>query len=125
MIRKLTLALLLLVSFTGYSQSFQLDTVYFDSYWKQIRHKEFASYFRVIEVGDSELLTIYPWMRIINEPSVALRGKEFGTLNFPNDNEGRRLEQTLADNLWKAIKEEITPDDVLKLTQACFPDAFQ
>lgn len=74
---------------------------------------------------DSELLTIYPWMRIINEPSVALRGKEFGTLNFPNDNEGRRLEQTLADNLWRAIKEEITPDDVLKLTQACFPDAFQ
>ena len=54
MFRKLTLALLLLVSFTGYSQSFQLDTVYFDSYWKQIRHKEFASYFRVLEVGDSE-----------------------------------------------------------------------
>ena len=74
---------------------------------------------------DSELLTIYPWMRIINEPSVALRGKEFGTLNFPHDNEGRRLEQTLADNLWKAIKEEITPDDVLKFTQECFPDAFR
>lgn len=74
---------------------------------------------------DNELLTIYPWMRIINEPAVALRGKEFGTLNFPNDSAGRRLEQTLSDNLWKAIQGQITPEEVLKNTQMCFPDAFR
>ena len=74
---------------------------------------------------DSELLTIYPWMRIINEPAVALRGKEFGTLSFPNDNAGRRLEQTLSDNLWRAILGEITPEEVLNHTQMCFPDAFR
>lgn len=74
---------------------------------------------------DNELLTIYPWMRIINEPAVALRGKEFGTLSFPNDNVGRRLEQTLSDNLWRAIMGEITPEEVLKNTQTCFPDAFR
>ena len=74
---------------------------------------------------DNELLTIYPWMRIINEPAVALRGKEFGTLSFPNDNVGRRLEQTLSDNLWRAIMGEITPEEVLKNTQMCFPDAFR
>lgn len=74
---------------------------------------------------DNELLTIYPWMRIINQPAVALRGKEFGTLSFPNDNVGRRLEQTLSDNLWRAIMGEITPEEVLKNTQMCFPDAFR
>ena len=74
---------------------------------------------------DNELLTIYPWMRIINEPAVALRGKEFGTLSFPNDNAGRRLEQTLSDNLWRAIMGEITPEEVLKDTQMCFTDAFR
>ena len=74
---------------------------------------------------DSELLTIYPWMSIINEPSVALRGKEFGTLNFPHNNEGRRLEQTLSDNLWLAMTGAITPEEVMKQTQDCFPNAFR
>ena len=74
---------------------------------------------------DNELLTIYPWMRIINQPAVALRGKEFDTLSFPNDNVGRRLEQTLSDNLWRAIMGEITPEEVLKNTQMYFPDAFR
>lgn len=74
---------------------------------------------------DNELLTIYPWMRTVNEPAVALRGKEFGTLNFPKDSVGRRLEQTLSDNLWRAILGEITPEDVLRNTQKCFPDVFR
>ena len=74
---------------------------------------------------DSELLTIYPWMSIINEPSVALRGKEFGTLNFPHNNEGRRLEQTLSVNLWLAMTGAITPEEVMKQTQDCFPNAFR
>ena len=74
---------------------------------------------------DSELLPVYPWMSIIDEPSVALRGKEFGTLNVPHNNDGRRLEQVLSDNLWRAILGQITPEEVLKQTQAQFPDAFR
>ncbi len=74
---------------------------------------------------DNELLTIYPWMRIINEPAVALRGKEFSASSFPNDNVGRQFEQTLSDNLWRAILGEITPEEALENTQTCFPNAFQ
>lgn len=73
---------------------------------------------------DSELLTIYPWMRIVSEPAIALREKEFGTRSFPNDHVGR-LEQTFSDNLWRAILGEIMPEEALKNTQTCFPDAFR
>ena len=74
---------------------------------------------------DNELLTIYPWMSIINERSIALRGKEFGTLSFRNDCPGRQLEKTLADNLWHAILGDIPPEDVMRETQKHFPDAFR
>ena len=74
---------------------------------------------------DNELLTIYPWMSIINERSVALRGKEFGTLSFRNDCPGRQLEKILADNLWHAILGDIPPEDVMRETQKHFPDAFR
>lgn len=73
---------------------------------------------------DNELLTIYPWMRVVNQSAVALRGKEFGTLNFPNDTIGRQLEEVLSDNLWRALLGEITPEQVLKNTQRYFSDAF-
>jgi len=74
---------------------------------------------------DNELLTIYPWMSTVNERSVALRGKEFGTLDFPSHYDGQLLEKTLADNLWQAFAGKITPEDVLKHTQNCFPRAFR
>ena len=73
---------------------------------------------------DQELLTIYPWMRIINERGTALRGKEFGTQSFRKDCVGRRLEQTLADNLWRAILKKIPPESVMRLTQDQFPNAL-
>ena len=74
---------------------------------------------------DNELLTIYPWMSTVNERSVSLRGKEFGTLDFPSHYDGQLLQKTLADNLWQAFAGKITPEDVLKHTQNCFPRAFR
>ena len=69
-------------------------------------------------------MTIYPWMRIINERGTALRGEEFGTQSFRKDCVGRRLEQTLADNLWRAILKKIPPESVMRLTQDQFPNAL-
>ena len=69
---------------------------------------------------DDELSTIYPWMSIIKEQYTSLRGKEFGTLNFKNDSVGYQLEEALAERLWQAIRGEIEPEDVLKLTQDQF-----
>lgn len=69
---------------------------------------------------DRELLTIYPWMSIINEKSVELRSKELGTLSVSDDCMGRQLELALSDKLWMAIKGEATPKDLLMEIQQQF-----
>ncbi len=74
---------------------------------------------------DNELTTIYPWMSIVNERSIELRGKEFGTLNFADDCVGRQLELTLSENIWNAILGKIPPEEVMAETQKQFPGAFQ
>ena len=74
---------------------------------------------------DNELLTIYPWMSTINEREVALRSKEFCTLNLPDDNLGRRLELSLSENIWDAIFGKLPPEEVMKKTEEQFPGAFK
>ncbi len=74
---------------------------------------------------DNELLTIYPWMSTINERSIALRGKEFCSLNFQDDNAGRQLELTLSENIWSAILDKMPPEDVVRKTQEQFPGIFR
>ena len=73
---------------------------------------------------DNELLTIYPWMSIVNEQSITLRGKEFGTLGYQGNSVGRQFERMLSDHLWEAILGQIEPEDVLSNTQTIFSDAF-
>ena len=59
MIRKILLLFFVLVPFCGYSQSLKLDTIYYDTHWKQIDHKEFASYYRVAELNDTDSPKMY------------------------------------------------------------------
>ncbi|MBR5542497.1 MAG: extracellular solute-binding protein [Oscillospiraceae bacterium] len=70
---------------------------------------------------DNELLTIYPWMSIVNERAIELRGKEPGVTTAPDDGLCRRLETALSENLWKALLGELAPEEVMRETQKQIP----
>lgn len=72
---------------------------------------------------DDELSTIYPWMKIIKDSYTELRGKEFDTINH-NGGTGHRLEEAFSSRLQKAIRGEMEPEMVLKLTQQEFGATF-
>ena len=69
---------------------------------------------------DNELLTVYPWMRITGEYAEALHGKEFGTLGIGNRTLGRELETGFSERLWRMLRGELSPEEVLALTQEEF-----
>ena len=65
---------------------------------------------------DNELLTMYPWMNVINEQRVTLRSKEKETIGMAGDE--RALEVILSRYLWMAMQEKITPEEAISATQS-------
>ncbi len=74
---------------------------------------------------DKELLTVYPWMKVANEKTVSLRGKELCAPDFHSGSAQVQLEQAFSQGLWDVLGDKISPEVMLRQLQEEHGELFE